>query len=183
MSATIEIIPYQSAWIDQFAQIAAPIRKSLGGQIIRIDHIGSTSVPGMPAKDVIDLQITVDSLEAPIQEKLEALGFVKKEIYQDHRPPGRDEIPEAELQKHFYFLASPRANLHIRVRGAFNQQYAILCRDYLRANQYAAQAYAEIKKQLARYFPENIDAYYDIKDPVFDLLMEGAYLWKERQNL
>ncbi|MDQ0109284.1 GrpB-like predicted nucleotidyltransferase (UPF0157 family) [Chitinophaga terrae (ex Kim and Jung 2007)] len=183
MSATIEIIPYQPQWVDKFGQIAEQVRTSLGDRIIRVDHIGSTSVPGMPAKDVIDMQITVETLDAPIQEKLEELGFKKTGIYQDHRPPGRDDIPEAGLRKHLYMLETPRVNLHVREQGAFNQEYAILCRDYLRANKYAAQAYAEIKKQLAKYFPDDVDAYYDIKDPVFDLIMEGAYLWKERQDL
>ena len=183
MSETIQIVPWQPGWAQHYEVIAAKIRDKIGDKISRIDHIGSTSVAGMPAKNVIDIQISVDSLDVPIQSELEKLGFIKKEIYQDHRPPGRNEIPDTGLQKHFYFLETPRANLHVRVLGQFNQHYAILCRDYLRANKYAAQAYAEVKQQLSRYFPENMEAYYDIKDPVFDILMEGAYLWEQAQNL
>ncbi|RFS25002.1 GrpB family protein [Chitinophaga silvatica] len=183
MSETIQIIPWQSDWEERYHQIETKIQAAIGHQIKSIDHIGSTSVLGLPAKDVIDIQVTVESLAVPIQSALEKLGFIKKEIYDDHRPPGRDDIPEKGLKKHFYSLTQPRVNLHIRVLGEFNQQYAILCRDYLRANPYAAKAYAEIKQQLARYFPDNMDAYYDIKDPVFDILMEGAYLWKKSINL
>ena len=54
----VEIIPYQSAWIVDFREIAARLRYSLGDLAVRIDHIGSTAVPGLAAKDVIDIQIT-----------------------------------------------------------------------------------------------------------------------------
>ena len=72
------------------------------------------------------------------------------------------------------------ANLHIRARDRFNQRYPLLCRDYLRAHPDAAAAYAEIKRQLARRFADDADAYYDIKDPVFDVIMAGAREWAER---
>ena len=55
----VEIIPYKVSWPAEFQEIAAPLRHALGSLALRIDHIGSTSVPALPAKDVIDLQITV----------------------------------------------------------------------------------------------------------------------------
>ena len=63
------------------------------------------------------------------------------------------------------------------VAHAGNQRYALLCRDYLRSQPRAADAYGEIKAQLAGYFPNDADAYYAIKDPVFDVLMAGAEVW------
>jgi GrpB-like predicted nucleotidyltransferase (UPF0157 family) len=88
-------------------------------------------------------------------------------------------LPEAELEKCMAREAknSRRTHVHIRVKGRFNQRYALLCRDYLRNHDGAAAAYAEIKRQLARYFPDYVEAYYDIKDPVFDVLMAGANDW------
>ena len=73
-----------------------------------------------------------------------------------------------------------RTNIHIRVQGRFNQQYPLLCRDYLRTHKSAADAYGRVKQELARYFPDDVGAYYDIKDPVFDILMAGAREWADQ---
>ncbi len=177
--AQITIVPYNPAWPELFMAIAQPIRQGMGNNALAIHHIGSTSVPGLAAKDIVDIQVTVKELDKAVVSILEQLGFVFLEhITGDHRPPGRNEIPEAELTKLFFTKRTePRANLHIRVAGTFNQNYPLLCRDYLRATPFAAQAYMVVKQQLAKYFPHDMDAYYDIKDPVFDILMEGAYLW------
>lgn len=178
MSEIIEIVPYSSRWPEEFRQLEEELTNSIGSYVLAIDHIGSTSVPGLAAKDVIDIQVTVASLDIPLQPMLEKLGYQRKLHLSDHRPPGEEDLPEEALQKHFYFKSSRRVNLHVRVAGRFNQRYALLCRDYLRTHPHAARAYGEIKQQLAKYFPDNADAYYDIKDPVFDVLMEGAYIWE-----
>jgi GrpB-like predicted nucleotidyltransferase (UPF0157 family) len=115
-----------------------------------------------------------------LKATLEQAGFVWREgVIHDHCPPGIT-LPEIELEKHFVAWESDgirRANVHIRIEGRFNQRYALLCCDYLRSHPMAMNAYAQIKRQLARYFPENVDAYYDIKDPVFDVIMAGANDW------
>jgi len=177
----IEIIPYIERWPEEFQEIAGAIRQSADGLAVRIDHIGSTSVPGLPAKNVIDVQVTVASLDSPevIVKALSALGYLYLEhITQDHVPSGANASPE-EWQKLFFRSSAGqrRANVHIRVAGKSNQRYAILFRDYLRANRLAADGYAEIKRQLARYHPDDEDAYYDIKDPVCDIIMAGAECW------
>jgi len=181
MSETIEILPYNTHWPEAFNEMAAQLRNAIGEHALAVDHIGSTSVPGLSAKNVIDIQVTVASLEAPLQAALEQLGYRRILHLADHRPPGRDDLAASELEKHFYSKSEPRVNLHVRVAGRFNQRYALLCRDYLRAHPHAAAAYGVVKQQLAKYFPDNADAYYDIKDPVFDVLMEGAYIWAERK--
>ncbi|MBS0030331.1 GrpB family protein [Chitinophaga sp. 22321] len=177
MSETIEIIPYSDHWPEEYNHIATALKTALGDYALAVDHIGSTSIPGLAAKDVIDVQVTVASLEVPVQAALKQLGYIRKLHLADHRPPGREDLADTELEKHFYFKTNRRVNLHIRVNGRFNQRYALLCRDYLRAHPRAASAYAVIKQQLAKYFPDNADAYYDIKDPVFDVMMEGAEEW------
>ncbi len=180
----ITIVPYNPDWPTQFRLISHPIRETLGNNALAIHHIGSTSVPGLAAKDIIDIQITVAALDKTIVPQLEAIGFKwLSQIPRDHRPPGRDDIPEEELSKLvFTRQEEPWCNLHVRVAGAFNQQYPLLCREYLRSHPYAAAAYAEVKRQLAKYFPDDIGAYYDVKDPVFDLIMEGAYAWAKQTN-
>ncbi len=171
--------PHQDSWASAFSSAGKHLRQALADQALAIHHIGSTSVPGLAAKDIIDIQLTLHKLDDDIREPLESLGYsYRADIQGDHCPPGMNLVPH-ELAKHYYQHPEPRINLHVRVIGRFNQRYALLCRDYLRATPGAANAYAEIKRQLARYFPHDANAYYDIKDPVFDVIMAGANNWAE----
>ncbi len=155
------------------------LRRELGERAVRIDHIGSTAVPGLAAKDVIDVQITVEALDAPeIEAAFERAGARPTDLTSDHLPPGSVLDPE-ELRKLVFVFEPParRANVHVRQAGRFNQRYALLCRDYLRAHRGTADAYAEVKRRLAGRFPDDVDAYYDVKDPAFDLFMSAAPEW------
>lgn len=66
--------------------------------------------------------------------------------------------------------------------GRANQRYALLFRDFLRVDPASAQAYARVKLALVRYHPDDLEAYYDVKDPVCDLIMAGAELWAAAQE-
>ena len=173
----IRIVSYKTSWPDEFTVIGAEVRAALGQAALAVHHIGSTSVPGLAAKDVIDVQVTVADLNTPLKRPLENAGFTfRDDIASDHAPPGMTLLP-GELEKRYLQRSERPVHLHIRAAGRFNQRYALLCRDFLRAQPLARDAYAEVKQQLARYFPDNPEAYYDVKDPVFDVLMAGAFAW------
>ncbi len=172
----IEIVPYRLEWPGEFLALAQSLRQAFGEKALAIHHIGSTSVPGLDAKDIMDLQVTLASLEPSVDDDLARAGFGNAPLRIDHCPPGRT-LPPSELEKRFTNSQGRAANLHLRVRGRFNQRYPLLCRDYLRSHPFAAAAYAEIKRQLAQRFPDDAESYYAIKDPVFDVLMEGAEAW------
>lgn len=172
----IEIVNYKISWPEEFQKIAFQIKSLVGEHALAIHHIGSTSVPGLAAKDVIDIQMTTSDLNVPIAESLKKMGFFKSSHEQDHCPPGLF-LSAVDLEKRHYRGTVRAAHLHIRKQGTFNQRYPILFRDFLRAHPMASDAYGEIKKQLSNYFPENVDAYYDIKDPVCDALLSGALVW------
>jgi GrpB-like predicted nucleotidyltransferase (UPF0157 family) len=178
-SPRIVIDSYDPAWHEEFAGLRALIQDSLGDLAVRIDHIGSTSVPGLAAKDVIDVQVTVANLNDPrLDPAFERLGAEPTDIKSDHVPPGGTSDPS--LWEKRYFRPPPswrRTHLHVRELGRPNQRYALLFRDYLRHSPSAAAAYAQIKLALARLHPDDLDAYYDIKDPVCDLIMEAAERW------
>ncbi|MBI2760416.1 MAG: GrpB family protein [Chloroflexi bacterium] len=178
----IEIVPHQERWAREFAEIGAALRAALGPLALRIDHIGSTSVPGLAAKDVIDLQVAVASLDPiePLVEGFMAAGGyrLRADIQGDHRPPG--DTNSAEHWQKRYFRepdGGRRTHLHVRVEGRANQRYALLFRDFLRSNQLAAGGYELTKRELSRLHPDDVDAYYAVKDPVCDIIMAGAEYW------
>jgi len=176
----ITILPHDDTWPNEFMELATPLREALADLALRIDHIGSTSVPGLPAKDVIDIQVTVATLDGrAISKALETVGYTRRiDIDRDHVPPGADATPEL-WQKLYYRAPDGQrpTHLHVRQEGLPNQRYALLFRDYLRTHREAAGAYAQIKLALARLHPHDVDAYYDIKDPACDLIMQAAEQW------
>ena len=176
----IVIEKYNPSWPAEFERIRADLEQVLGPLALRIDHIGSTSVPGLGAKDIIDIQVTVATLADAIVEKLKRAGYAHKPFYADHVPKGEDSNPA--LWEKIYFVERPverPAHIHIRKLGNLNQRYALLFRDYLRAHPKSAATIELIKRQLAKYHPEDWDAYYDIKDPVYDLIWDAAQEWAQ----
>ena len=177
----IEIVPYQARWVAEFQQIETSLRQALGSLALRIDHIGSTSVPGLGAKDIVDVQVTVASLfpEEALSAAFLAAGYPMRDgVWEDHRPAG-DQRPETEWQKRYCreHEGARRVHIHVRVAGAANQRYALLFRDFLRSSPSAAGNYDQIKRELARLHPDDVDAYYAVKDPACDLIMAAAELW------
>jgi GrpB-like predicted nucleotidyltransferase (UPF0157 family) len=173
----VTIVEPKASWPTEFEAIATSLRQALGGLALRVDHIGSTSVPGLRAKDVIDVQVTVAALDRDrLVPALAHAGFVDQGIGNDHRPPGATG-PDDDWRKLFFQAASPRpANVHVRVAGAPNQRYPLLFRDYLRAHPRSAAAYATLKRALAGL---GIDrgVYADVKDPACDLIFIAAEDW------
>jgi len=173
----VTIVEPKASWPAEFATISTSIREALGPLALRVDHIGSTAVPGLPAKDVIDVQVTVAALDRErLARVLVRAGFVVQAIGNDHRPPGATG-PDDDWRKLFFHAGSGRpVNLHIRVAGRPNQRYALLFRDYLRAHPESAAAYAALKRALAAL---GIDrgVYADVKDPACDLIYIAAEDW------
>lgn len=178
MADRIDILTPRSIWAADFAALKASILAAIPPPLA-LHHIGSTAVPGLCAKDVIDIQITVADLSAFDDAAMRRHGFMPRPALLDHDPPGR-ALPEAERAKRFYRGPGRAANIHVRATGRFNQRYALLCRDFLRSHPDAASAYGAVKQQLAARFATDVDAYYDIKDPVCDIIMAGAEEWAAR---
>ncbi|GGL04315.1 GrpB family protein [Deinococcus radiotolerans] len=173
------IVPSRPEWATRFQALAAPLRAALPG--VTLHHIGSTAVPGLSAKDVIDIQIGLPDLSAApgVLAVLAALNYEPRpSVTHDHHPPGLRLSPP-ELRK-AYARRAQQVHVHIREAGRFNHRYPLLMRDYLRASPAAAAAYGEVKVQLARLHPHDVDAYYAVKDPAMDLITAGAEHWAAR---
>lgn len=177
-SHPIIIVDYRPEWDEEFTAIQRPLQDVLGKLALRIDHIGSTSVPDLAAKDVIDVQVTVRDFTPDLEAAFQQAGYSRLNYNQDHPPPtatGSDRDWEKQM-----YRPSPGTrpiNLHVRRAGSMNGRYALLFRDYLRAHPLATQAYAQAKKALAQHGPTYWDLYYDVKDPICDIIMAGAEDW------
>ena len=169
MSEAVVVVPYDEGGPDLFRDLGRLLRQELGDVALRIDHVGSTSVPGLAAKPIIDVQVSVTSL-TPLDAfrlPLERVGFV-------HRPGG-------ELSKR-YFRERPgarRTHIHARRAGSFNEQFALLFRDFLRSHRDAAAAYAAVKYDLAAKFStsEERHEYVSAKGPFVWRTMQAADEW------
>jgi GrpB-like predicted nucleotidyltransferase (UPF0157 family) len=176
----VEIIDYSARWPAEFRRLGGHLRCNLGALAVRIDHIGSTSVPGLCAKDVLDVQVSVHELGPEIARRLSQLGFrALASVWCDHRPPGANG-PDEDWQKLFFTepVGERRINLHVRAIDRPNQRYALVFRDFLIAHAPTAVAYGELKRRLAVGLREERD-YPEVKDPAVDLIYFAALRWAE----
>ena len=168
-----ELVPYRPAWADDARRIIKRIEMACGAKALRVDHIGSTSVPGIDAKDVIDIQLTVASLGVidEINEPLAKVGYPRIEHITADTPHTEDA---AMWRKRIHCAADPGrpANIHIRVDGWPAQQFALLFRDWLAANPGVQHDYL-VAKRRALSAPD----YAEAKEPWFADAYEHAWEW------
>jgi dephospho-CoA kinase len=171
----LELVPYNPAWRDDARRIIARIQTACGAKALRVDHVGSTAVEGMDAKDVIDIQITVASLDVAdeIADALADVGYPRIEHITSDAP----HTDDASLwQKRIHGAADPGrpANIHIRVDGWPGQQFALLFRDWLTANPDVREKYLKVKRQ-ALTAPD----YPEAKEPWFLDAYRRAWEWAD----
>ena len=176
---TVEIVPHSSSWPADYAAFEARLIGLDVRNILRIDHIGSTAVPGLAANDVIDIQVTVRDLgDAEHVRAFEGADFRHKASVDTDLLTGiGPDSPELRKQYFREPEGERRAHIHVRQAGRLNQRYALLFRDYLRSEGAARQAYETVKRRLAGIYPDDIDGYLAIKDSVMDLIYAGAEYW------
>ena len=175
--AEVVLVEYRPAWATEFAALTAQLEEALGDIARRIDHIGSTAVPDLHAKDVLDVQVIVDRL-VPL-EALLPHGFEARfggAIVRDHVPHGWTGPARAWDKLLYARLEGRRVHLHVRVAGAPNERYALLFRDYLRANDDARDRWGAVKARIAAETGSR-DAYAEAKDPLTDVVMTEAERW------
>lgn len=166
---TVELAEYDPAWPERFRALAERAASALGGMVLAVEHVGSTSVPGLAAKPVIDLDVVVrpEDLPAAIQ-RLGGLGYL-------HRGelgiPGRHAFrpPPGEAKHHLYLCVpdSPGLREHL------------LFRDRLRSDPPAAAEYAALKRRLAEQHRDDPEAYQQAKRACIDALTRRAAATRE----
>ena len=169
MAQHVTVIEYDPAWPLEFEREASRIRGALGENCLEVYHIGSTSVPGLAAKPIIDILPVVRSLEAvdAAKDSLEALGY---EYLGEFGIPGRRYLRKGgdERTHHVHVFAEENAE-------AIERHLAVSA--YLRAHADEARAYGELKRALAARFPRDWDGYCDGKDGYVRALEARALKW------
>lgn len=170
----VEVVPYDLAWPARYAAEAAALRRRLGDNVVAIHHIGSTAIPGLAAKPIIDIMPVVRDLgevDARIQQMAE-LGYTPRGEY---GLPGR----------RYFFKGSPAHHthhVHVYQEGNPEINRHLALRDYLRVHSLKAAAYGELKQSLAARYPANVEAYIAEKDGLVRALEAEALDWYHVQG-
>ena len=148
----VTVLPYDEKWRSDFEKIKEELELALGGLIIGIEHVGSTSVPGLMAKPCIDVDVVIEDYKvfAAVVDRLAAIGYIHE---------GDLGIKNREAFKY-----SDKPHLrdhHLYVCPAYSEELHrhITFRDFLRATPNAAKKYAAVKAEAAALFPDSIDNY------------------------
>jgi GrpB-like predicted nucleotidyltransferase (UPF0157 family) len=160
VSTGISVVDYRVEWPGEFEVIAHHLRSAVGAQAT-IDHVGSTSVPGLAAKDCVDVQIRVAELDS-IKPLLAELGFRLRP-----EPWNQVEVSSGQECRKLVFappVGARTSNVHVRLHGGPNARYALLFRDYLRADEGARDGWGAFKQRLATRVPDLMD-YGQIRRP------------------
>jgi len=169
------------SWPSQAARVMARIRRVSGDRALRIDHIGSTSVPGLVAQDVIDVQVVVGDLELArrVARDLRDAGLVRRPGRWWDRDPDGSRLPKAFAQN-----ADPARAVDCHVRPVASPAWrdGLLLRDWLRNVPAAAAAYAALKRTLADEPHTTIDAYATGRMPWIRAELGRAGEWARGQG-
>lgn len=167
-SGTVRLAPHNPRWAVLFAEASRELRDALGTAILAVHHVGSTAVPGLWAKPILDLLVSIPNFEEAVElvPDLAAIGY---EFRPNEETPDRHYFRRRRgiARTHHLSLAEP-ASRHHRVTLAF--------RDALRADPDTANAYAELKRQLAQRYPRDRPAYTDSKTAFVEAVLARAGL-------
>ena len=170
----VEIVPYDPAWPGLFAEEAARLRAALPAALIgRIEHFGSTAVPGLAAKPIVDMLLEVRSMEDVVQHIAPILKREGYEFFWRDRERGLPGIAYAWFIKRD---AAGRRTHHIHCLEPGSAERArLLFRDYLRAHPAAARSYGELKQRMAAEHPGDRVAYAKAKTDFIAAAMRAAF--------
>lgn len=160
----VRLVPYTTEWKRLFEQEKARLQAAIGDYVLDIQHVGSTSIPGMVAKPILDIGIAVRNFEkaAVCIEPMVQLGY---DYY------GENGIP----RRHFFVKGDPRTHhVHMNEITSRDWEALVVFRDYLIQHPEIAQEYAELKLELAQRFPTDRQAYLDGKAVLIERVLQLA---------
>ncbi|OKP78557.1 hypothetical protein A3842_14215 [Paenibacillus sp. P3E] len=163
----VEVVPYDPEWKSEFGRLREWLHEITGDLILAIEHVGSTSVEGLSAKPIIDIDLVMESYEVfpKIVERLSQYGYVHQgNLGIEGREAFNREQEDGFMKYHLYVCPKD---------GKGHLEHIIL-REYLRVNPSAAREYEQVKLSLAEQFRYDIDAYCEGKTAVVHSILQRA---------
>ncbi|MDF2548897.1 MAG: hypothetical protein K0R93_3795 [Anaerosolibacter sp.] len=152
------VVPYDPKWNEEFQKLKSYLEKALENSIVAIEHVGSTSVEGLSAKPIIDIDVIIESYDRfeDVKSRLESSGYYHEgDLGIKDREAFAYSEKQGVMEHHLYVC--PRNSNELKRHIAF--------RDYLRAHKEDKKKYSEIKLQAAIKYPTDIDHYMEAKNP------------------
>ena len=170
----VEVVPHDPLWREAFEAEARLVASALGDNVAAVHHVGSTAIPGIYAKPVIDLLVEVSDIEGVDARSpaMESLGY---EVMGEYGIPGRRYFRKDDPQ------GVRTHHVHAFESGSAEVERHLAFRDYMLAHPGDAQRYSELKRRLAQEHPQSMDGYIDGKDGFVKEMDRRAALWRESQ--
>ena len=156
---------YNEKWAQAFEDIRSELEAALGDLAISIEHVGSTSVRGLSAKPIIDIDVVIRDISS-LPDVISALGSIGYRHEGDNGIPGREAFKydgKEHLMKH---------HLYVCAQDAAELKRHISFRDHLRSDPEAVREYSRIKEEGARLYPYDIDSYINYKSPFIESIYQ-----------
>lgn len=171
MADPIIVVPYDERWPSEFQKVGQSIRAVLGPLALRIDHVGSTAIPGLAAKPIVDVQVSLRSFDeiGAIVLAMRSIGFTYRQENLDKTQRYFRELP-----------GNRRTRIHMRRSGSFQEVFSLLFRDYLREHPEDAKVYEDNKHELSLVHKENSLNYVDGKGPLIWQIIMRANRWSQQ---
>ncbi len=171
----VAVVPHSPWWRDAFEIEAKQVADALGVNVVAIHHIGSTAIPKIYAKPVIDMLAEVSNLADVVRQRsaMESLGY---EVMGEFGIAGRRYFRKEDAQ------GIRTHQLHVFETGSAQVTRHLAFRDYLIAHPAEAQRYSELKRKLAEQHPQNMDGYIAGKDGFIKEMDQRAAQWRSLQT-
>ena len=159
----VVVLPYDRTWKFDFEEIKREIEDAIGDFIIGIEHVGSTSVEGMSAKPIIDIDVIIKDYAAfdAVARRLEAIGYFHA---------GNLGIKDREAFKYANKPHLRQHHLYVCPQQSEELHRHITFRDFLANNPEAVKKYSAVKEKAAQLFPDDIEKYIEYKSPCIEEL-------------
>ena len=169
----VEVVPHDPQWREAFEVESKRVTAALGDNVVTVHHIGSTSIPGIYAKPIIDLLIEVKEIASVDEQSspMESLGY---EVMGEFGIAGRRYFRKDNQSVRTH-------HVHIFEFGSEQIESHLAFRDYMIAHPEEAQKYSELKRELAREYPTSIEQYMDGKDGFIRAIDRKAAQWRRQE--
>ena len=167
----VEVVPHDPKWRDAFEVESQSVAAALGENVVIVHHIGSTAIPTIYAKPIVDLLVEVKDITKVDGQSsaMESLGY---EAMGEFGIPGRRFFRKDNQE------GVRTHNVHIFEKGSAQVERHLAFRDYMLAHPEDAQQYSELKRELAKKYPQDIDGYMDGKDEFIKDMDKKAAQWR-----